>query len=617
VIERTADPERVAQRLQAAPRAPGVYFFKDARGMVIYVGKAANLRQRIGSYFHKGGDERPKVEIMLREIADIEWLVTDNEVEALFLEDVQIKRLQPRYNARLKDDKNYPYLRLDLREAFPRLTVVRRCQPDGARYFGPYYSARAMRLTMRVIHRHFHLRQCKREIGKRIERPCVYHQIGWCLAPCAGKIDREEYHRHVQEAVLLLQGRSGELVERLTRRMEQAAEALEFELAAGLRDSIRAIRQVTARQKIIDPAGGDADLIAIARGDEDDLAVVFHVREGRLIGRSRITMPRPLETGRPATLARFLVRYYAEGRLIPPLILLEELPEEPELLTAALRLRRGRRVELRVPRRGRKRRLLEMAVRDAATHVAFARRSYRADQALEELRELIGAREPPRRIECVDISNISGVFAVGSLAVFQDGRPERGAYRRYKVQLEGTIDDYAMLREVLRRRFARRNRAGWELPDLLVIDGGKGHLSVARELAAELDLQRPALAALAKIRGTRTREGLYLPHADKAIELAPGSPALRLLGRIRDEAHRLAVTYHRLLRSKAMKRSILEEIPGVGPKRSSELLRTLGSLSAVSKASVEELTAVHSIDRETARRIRRFFEGLPEATERA
>jgi excinuclease ABC subunit C len=582
------------------PTASGVYLMKGEEGKVFYVGKAKNLRNRLRSYFSEQGDNRPQIRFLLKRVRDIETIVTDTEKEALILENTLIKKYRPRYNINLRDDKTYLSLRLDPREEFPMLQLVRRVKRDGALYFGPYASSAAVRATLKEIYRIFPLRRHPLKTCRRRSRPCLYYQIGQCSGPCHGKISAADYRRLVEGARALLSGRETEVVESLRRQMAAAADRMAFEEAARLRDQLRAIEQTVERQKVVESGGGDQDVIGLHReGGEVELAILL-VREGKVIDRRSYNLEWRLDEDE--LLSSFLQRFYGREVCIPDRVLLPFLPEDAEVLSEWLGEQRGRKVQVLAPARGARRELVALAARNAEE--SFRERGSRREarqSVLEEIAERLHLSRFPRRIECFDISNVQGRHSVGSMAVLTDGEPDKGAYRHFRIRSVEGSDDYASLFEVLKRRLERGVRED-NLPDFILMDGGKGQLSVLGRVLEELGLKGQIDAAgiaksrvQANVRGKmveRSEERFFLPGRKNPVVLRQGSPALFMLERLRDEAHRFAITHHRKLRRRSSLGSTLEDIPGIGEKRRKTLLRHFGSLKAVKAASLEELRAM-------------------------
>jgi len=602
------------EKWKSLPDSPGVYIFLGEEGEVLYVGKAASLRDRVRSYFQRGSS--PKAWEILHEAVDLDYVVTRNEAEALILEDALIKKHRPRFNTRLRDDKRYPYVKITA-ERFPRVTLVRRPENDGARYFGPFTSSKALRRMLSLAQKLFPLRTCNLDLdsGKRY-RPCLYYHLGKCAGPCAGEVSPEEYRRHVEGVTALLSGRTEELLAELRVRMERAAAAERFEEAAHLRDAIRALERIRERQVVALPESVDLDAVGIALGDRRGYGLVLLVRGGRLIGKEGFPLVVPEGSTSEEVLGEFLDQYYTRTTSVPSEVLIPFAIPEAEALEEYLSSRRGKAV-VRVPARGRRRELVEMAGRNAAFALARAaseEASFPQDEgALEELAEALDLPTRPWRIEAFDISNIRGKEATGSMVVFVGGKPRRDAYRRFRVRISGKPDDYAMMGEVLRRRFshglrelqeARPGGKFSEFPDLVLVDGGRGQLNVALRVLGELGLSGIEVAALAK-----REEEIYRPGHAGPIQLSRDSAALKLLQRLRDEAHRFAVEYHRLLRRKETLASLLDSVPGIGPRRKALLLKHFGSLEELKRASLEELLSLPGLPHSIAHTLYKALHG--------
>ncbi len=601
----------IEAKLKALPTTPGVYLMKDATGDVIYVGKAASLRSRVRSYFQAQAESERRTRSLVAEIDDFEVIQTETESEAFLLEDTLVKRHQPRHNARLRDDKRYPYLKITA-EPYPRVIVVRR-RFDDARYFGPYTSAKAMRATLKLAQKLFPIRTCTLDLPlKTPRRPCLNHHIGRCLGPCAELVGPEEYGATVDRAALLFEGRVTGLITGLRNAMREASDDQRFERAAHLRDQIESLQRSLERQSVVLPDMIDRDVLGLAIGEEQACAQVFLVRGGRLAGRESYHLHVPAETTEEETLSAFLTQYYANTSSVPREILLPLAVDETEQLEAWLTGLRGRRVHVRVPQRGEKRRLVEMASDNARFAMKGERRNEvvqrEAAAALVELAEALSLSVFPQRIEAFDVSNTQGGEATGSMVVFENGRPRRDAYRRFRIQRSGRPDDYAMMAEILIRRFRRglaelsdpsvqRGKFS-ELPDLLLIDGGKGQLSVAVEVLRNANIEGIEAIGLAK-----RHEEVFRPGLSEPLLLAADSPALLLLRRIRDEAHRFAVSYHRKLRARRSLASVLDEIRGIGPRRKSALIQAFGSVARIAHASADEIAEKASVPRNVAERI--------------
>lgn len=625
------------EKLQHLPDRPGVYLFHDAGGEIIYVGKAVSLKNRVRSYFQPGARQSVKVRSLMSRAVDFEYIVTDNEVEALILEANLIKEHRPRYNICLKDDKSYPYLKVTLGEDFPRVFITRRVVRDGSRYFGPYTVVGAVHETLNLLRRLFPFRTCKQKLeaadgperdgagrsaAPPARRPCLNHHIGRCPAPCAGLIGREEYRGLIREICLFLEGRHEDLVRRLKGQMEEAAEKLEFERAARLRDQIRAVEQVLESQKIVSSQAEDRDVIALAREGGESSLMVFFVRGGKLIGREHFLLTDTAGMERGEVTAAFVKQYYHRSEYVPPEILLSEIDaEEMPVIGRWLSGRRGGRVHINVPLRGEKKKLVDMAARNALLALQEARlirqSGQQTAQAPEELARALGLERAPYRMECYDISNTQGTESVGSMVVFEEGRPARDQYRRFKIRTVVGPDDFASLQEVLRRRFTRareeremintgrlstREARFHRLPDLVIIDGGRGQLAAAREVMCGLGFGHIPAFGLAK-----EEELLFAPDRPEPIRLPRDSRALQLVQRLRDEAHRFAVTYHRQLRTRRNLKSLLDEVAGIGPTRRRALLKAFPSLEAMARATPEELAAVPGMNRPVAEAVYRFL----------
>jgi len=595
---------------------------KDARGTVIYVGKAQSLRNRVRSYWQKqtGGGESQLIRSVIERIADLEYTMTDSVSEALLLEINLVKRYRPRYNVRLKDDKSYPFIKITLSEDFPRVERTRKLPADGSRYFGPYASASSVDEAMNLIRRIFPFRTCTLDIHegrKAIERPCLLYHIKRCQAPCVGYIDKAGYRADIAQIERFLEGRQEVVARELTRQMHAASEATEYERAAALRDKVKAIERTMESQKMAAHATTEEDVLGLARQDTQAAVQLFAVRGGKMVGRDVFLLDAPRETDDATVLSGFVLQYYERATSVPPDVLVPALPEDAAELEGFLAARRGAAVRLHVPQRGAKRELLELATRNATETLAREHARWLADKgktlaALEELAGALDLPAAPLRIECYDISNFAGAQSVGSMVVFEDGKPRTGEYRRFRIKEVKGANDYASHQEVLRRRF-KRARTGeegneeelrWLLPDLVVIDGGKGQLSAAKAVLDELGYQDLAVVGLAK-----EREEIFLPGREEPVLLPTISSALYLMQRLRDEAHRFAITYHRSLRAKAATRSVFDDLPGVGPKRRAALLRVFGSAKRVREAPVEQVAAVPGIGPALAARIKAGLDG--------
>ena len=610
--------------LRKLPDRPGVYLMKDTRGEVLYVGKAQSLRSRVRSYWQKqatggGYGDIHRIREVIDRVVDLEYTMTDSVSEALLLEANLIKRYSPRFNIRLKDDKSYPYIKITLADDFPRIERTRKLLNDGSRYFGPYASASSVDESMNLVRRLFPFRTCTIDIrdGERaLQRPCLLFHIKRCQGPCIEAISKDAYRADINQVELFLEGRQETLVRALTDEMRSASERQEYERAGTLRDKVRSIERTMESQKMAAFARTELDLIGLARDGNQAAVQLFVIRNGKLIGRDVFLLDAMREAPDEEVLEGFVLQYYTRATSVPREVYVPtELPGRPDI-EAFLAGRRGSAVRLHVPHRGEKRELMDLARRNATETLAREQARWMADQgktlvALEQLAAALGMSEPPLRIECYDISTFQGRESVGSMVVFEDGKPRTGEYRRFRIRTVEGPNDFASHQEVLRRRF-RRARDGeegteeerrWRLPDLVIVDGGRGQVSAALEVLRELGLGDLPLAGLAK-----EREELFLPGRPDPVILPATSSALYLVQRIRDEAHRFAITYHRNLRAKSAVSSAFDELPGVGPKRRRALLRVFGSLKRVRDAPVEQIAAVPGIGPSLAARIKATLE---------
>ncbi len=599
-------------RIRNFPDLPGVYLMKDASGEVLYVGKAAGLRSRVSSYFRPSGDNRPLIPRLISRVADIEYLVTDSEKEALILENNLIKKHRPRYNVYFRDDKTYSSIRIDPGERFPRPVLARRVRADGALYFGPYVAGRSLKNTLRFLQKVFPFRVCSDNVFRCRSRPCLYHQLDRCPAPCVGRISPEEYRRNIDGLVLFLRGRKREVIASLRRRMKRESEELRYEDAGRTLARIRAIEETLEKQKASRVESRDRDVIALEREGAAAVFQVLTIRSGKMLDGRAVYLDREFPDPAEA-LGSFLAQFYGGGRPLPDEIVIPFAPASPAALEEVFRDRKGRRVILTVPRRGMKSDWLKLAAKNAREALRSRRGRAAPARVLERLEKKLGLRRPPRVIECYDISNLGGREAAGAAAVLRDGEKYPPGYRRYRVAAGPDPDDYAMLAEVLRRRLRRAKREeSW--PDLILVDGGKGQLNAALRVREEEGAGYPDLAALAKDRpspsGRRAGDRVFIPGRKNPVSLRPGSPELLLLARVRDEAHRFAVAYHRRLRRKGGFRSPLDGVEGVGPVLRRRLLERFGSVKGVREAPVEDLCSVRGISRRLAERI---IAGLREA----
>jgi len=617
----TAEKQDFSQRLKATPTKPGVYIMRNANGDILYVGKAASLRHRLRSYFAAGARHERKVRNMMARVFDFEFVLTESESEALILECNLIKEHKPPYNVRLKDDKSYPFIKIDTTEAFPQVYITRKVTDDGAKYFGPFASAYSVRRTLALLKKLFPYRSCTKVITGNDPRPCLDFYIHRCIGPCIGAVDQNQYAGVIDQVVLFLEGKTAAVARDIAKRMRQAAEALEFERASILRDQYRAIEKVNEGQKVLHLTSENADVIAMAPASTEAWVEVFFVRQGKVVGRDNFIMAGTEDNTPGGILSAFVEQFYNASPYVPPRILLQHPLNDVEAIGPWLEQKRQGKVKLYVPQRGEKRKLVEMVAENAVEGLEQlrVRQDERGDMeaAVSELQEALNLPKPPQRIECYDISNIQGTNSVGSMVVLEDGKPKTSHYRRFKVKSVEGIDDYSMMREVLTRRFkriAKENETSsegggtasedtWQIvPDLVLIDGGKGHLGAALQVLLELGVEWIPLASLAK-----ENEELFVPQTPEPIVLPRTSQALFLVQRARDEAHRFAITYHRQRRSKSAVVSAMNGVPGIGPKRRGLLLRKFGSARGVREASVEELAAVPGMTVKLATRLKEYL----------
>jgi excinuclease ABC subunit C len=611
----------LAERLRALPDRPGVYLFKDAAGNILYIGKATSLQHRVRSYF-QGVESHPrKLQLLAAEAADVDYILTESPVQALRWEADLIKRERPRYNVRLRDDKAYPFIRIAVQESWPHVGIVRRVVNDGARYFGPFTDAEAVRTTLDTLNRLFPYIRCRKPITGTDRRACIYYDIKRCVAPCIGAVSQEGYRQLIDNGVAFLEGRHDQALDQLRQEMEDAAEALQFERAAGLRDRIRAAERIIGQQRVVTRGRVHQDILGFARDDGQVCTQVFYIRDGKLRGRDYFLLEGAADERDQDIVTAFLLQHYGAATQFPNDVLVPAMPADRADLEIWLRDQAGHGVRLRVPPRGEARRLVDLAAANAREalerqKVEWLSDAARTTGALLELQEHLQLDSVPERLECYDISNIQGTSAVGSLVVFEQGRPKRSDYKRFRIKTIEGANDFAMLAEVLTRRFKRLrdppdeigdgqngpadSRGSWDrIPDLVIVDGGKGQLSAALAVLEQLDLVAIPVVGLAK-----EREELFLPGRSDPVVLPRGSQSLFLVQRIRDEAHRFAITYHRKVRGKAGLRSVLDELPGVGPKRKRALLLAFGSVSAIKRATVDEIAAVPGMTRRTAQLVK-------------
>jgi len=642
--------EKIQSVLNSLPHKPGIYLMKDAQGTILYVGKAISLYNRVRSYFQESSDLSPKNRSMVAKVDDIEFIVVKNEVEALVLESNYIKQYRPKYNVLLRDDKSYPYIKVSLTEDFPRVYRVRSFQRDGNRYFGPYTNSGAVDSTLDLLNKLFAFRTCRYDAStwapprngeppsgwkqKLLPRPCTQYYIHRCIAPCVAYATREEYDAVIQQVILFLEGKHDEVVKTLQEQMQVAAENLNFEDAARIRDRIKAVERILEKQRVIHTEGqDDQDVIALASGEDETSALVFFFRNGKLVGREFFILQGTRDSSSGEVMSSFLQQFYASSPHVPIEIIVEAEPDDKAVVQSWLKEKRGGTVVITAPKRGEKLRLVEMVKQNAQEvleqqRIKWLTDSQKTQLALEELQEALNLAAPPQRIECYDISNTQGTNSVGAMVVFEAGRPKSSEYRRFKIKTVEGPNDFASHQEMLRRRFRRQtsnniesdvpleDKEGenalqieqevplqheWAMPDLIIIDGGKGQLSAAMEVLQELHIDIPTVG-LAK-----ENEEIFIPGSPDPIILPRSSQGLYMVQRIRDEAHRFGITYHRKLRSDRTFKSVLDEIPGIGPKRKQALMKHYGSVRAISAASIDELAALNGMTRDAAEKVKEYI----------
>ena len=598
----------IAEQLKRLPHRPGVYIYRDVNKKVIYVGKAKDLHNRVRSYFQLPEKLTPKTQSLVEHINDIDFFIASSEQEALIMELNFIKQYRPHYNIMLKDDKSFPYLKIDVNEKWPRIYVTRRFEQDGGRYFGPFSNGGSVKQTLRIIKRLFPMRFCSQDLNKPT-RPCLEYHLGHCLAPCTGNVQPEDYAQVIKEVTLFLEGKRDNVIKELQEKMNHASEATDYENAARIRDQIQSMHQVIEGEKIAAVIRGDEDVIAfVQEGDQAYVQVLF-IRENKLTGREGFLMQGARHEEPSKIMTGFIPQYYSSSTQIPPLLLIQYPVEDKEVLREWLKGKRGGAVEIESPRKGVKKQLIDTAAENARQGLEQIKikeitSGKSVDAALNELETELKLPAPPNRMEAYDISNIQGTSAVGSMVVFEKGKPKTAHYRRFRIKTVEGANDYAMLQEVLRRRFKRGEEAGdtWSIqPDLVLIDGGKGQLNAVREVFDELKVTVP-LASLAK-----ENEEIFLPKRPKPIVLPKSSAGLHLLQQIRDEAHRFAISYFSSLHRKKSFASAMDGIPGVGPRRKSALLRQFGSVQRIREASIDELVAAAGVSSTQAKKIKEYL----------
>ncbi len=614
----------IEEELKKLPAQPGVYLMHDEKDEIIYVGKAISLKNRVRQYFQSSRNKTAKIQQMVSRIARFEYIITDSELEALVLECNLIKEHRPRYNTMLKDDKAYPYIKVTVSEDFPRILFARTMKKDKSRYFGPYTSAGAVKDTIDLIHKLYQIRTCSRNLPRDIgkERPCLNYHIRQCGAPCQGYVSKEAYGESVSQALEFLNGRYDGILKMLEQKMQEASERMDFEKAIEYRDLLSSVKQVAQKQKITSSSTEDRDIIAMARDESDAVVQVFFVREGKLIGRDHFHMSVAVEEDSRQVLTSFVKQFYSGTPFVPRELWLQTPLEDEDVIRRWLEMKRGQKVRIVVPQKGQKERLIELAERNAAMVLSkdkeeLKREELRTTGAMNQIGQMIGLGRL-RRIEAYDISNTSGLESVGSMVVYEDGKPKRSDYRKFKIRSVKGPNDYASMKEVLSRRFSHGLEEARSLeeegvdqalgsftrfPDLILMDGGRGQVNIALEVLKELGLEIP-VCGMVKDDHHRTR-GLY--HNNVEVPMDRHSEAFRLITRIQDEAHRFAIEYHRSLRSKGQVHSVLDEIPDIGPARRKALMRQFQSLEAVKEAGLEELAAVPGMNRKAAESVYRFF----------
>ncbi|KGG80684.1 excinuclease ABC subunit C [Caloranaerobacter azorensis H53214] len=618
----------IDEELKKLPDKPGVYLMKGENGQIIYVGKAVNLKKRVRQYFQASSSKVPKVKAMVKSIAEFEYIITDNEIEALILECNLIKKHKPKYNILLRDDKQYPYIKVTTNEKYPRVIKVRKIEKDKAKYFGPYTSASAVNDTLEIIRNIYPLRNCRKNLDsiKKKERPCLNYFIGKCLGPCQGNVNEEKYMEMVHEVLLFLGGKEDKLMHLIEEKMKNAAKQLDFENAAKYRDQLNSIKHILEKQKIVSSTLIDQDIIGMARGIEDVCIQVFFVRGGKLVGREHFILTDISETTRSEILSSFVKQFYMNSSFIPKEILIETNIQDEELISRWLSQKRGSKVQIKVPVRGEKNLLMEMVRKNAMETLEnqsekIKRKIQLGRAALDELANLLGLDKIPERIEAFDISNIQGVESVGSMVVFQEGQPKKSDYRRFKIKSVSGPNDYKSMEEIIYRRFERGMKEREVMkenemdlgnfsifPDLVMVDGGKGQVNAAKKAIMQFNLNIP-VCGLIKDDFHRTRGIIY---ENKEINISKNSNCFKLITRIQDEAHRFAISYHRSLRNKKLFSSQLDSVKGIGEKRKKALLKFFGSIEKIKNASIEELKSVDGMNIKAAEAVYNYFRKLKE-----
>ena len=612
-------------KLKNLPEKPGVYIMRDKYNEIIYIGKAISLKNRVRQYFQNSKNQHPKVAAMVERITDLEYIITDSELEALILECNLIKKHRPKYNVMLKDDKQYPYIKITIKEDYPRLLIVREIKKDGAKYFGPYTDVTAVNRTIDLLKGLFPIRYCSKNISRAIgkERPCLNYHIKKCIGPCQGNVSKEQYRELIDSVIMMLEGKQEEVLKQLEDKMHQAADNLDFEKAAEIRDNMNSLIKIAEKQKVISSALIDQDIIAFALNESESCIQVFFVRGGKLIGREHFLIEDTKLSDSKEILSSFIKQYYGSDALIPREIILQEEIDEINIIERWLSDKKGGRVKLVVPRRGEKQKLIEMVSRNAEDTLRLLIEKQKNDTektmgACRELKDILELNAVPVRIEAFDISNIQGVLNVGSMIVFEQGKPNNRNYRRFRIKSVEGANDYESMREIIERRFVHGLKEREELeaeekdfelgrfsvfPDLILLDGGVGQVNAVLPVLRELNINIP-VCGMVKDDKHRTRGLIY---NGREIELPKGSKVFRLISAIQEEAHRFAISYHKSLRSKTTVKSALDDIPGIGPARRKALLKSFGSLKNIKKASLEELEKVQGMNRKAAEVVYNFF----------
>ncbi|RKD30108.1 excinuclease ABC subunit UvrC [Thermohalobacter berrensis] len=613
----------IDEELKKLPDEPGVYLMKDEKGQIIYVGKAVSLKKRVRQYFQSSKNKTAKVNAMVKNIHEFEYIITDTEVEALILECNLIKKHKPKYNVLLRDDKQYPYIKVTTNEEYPRVIKTRRIKKDGAKYFGPYTSASAVNDTINIIRNLYPVRTCKKNMGKihRKERPCLNYHIGRCLGPCQGNVSKKEYDEMIKEIIMFLNGKEDKLIEIIEEKMKEASKKLDFESAARYRDQIISLKHVLEKQKVVSTNLVDQDIIGMARGIDEVCVQVFFVRSGKVMGREHFILNNTDEMDRKEVLSSFIKQFYLGSAYVPKEILVEEDFTDKDIIGKWLSEKRGSKVYIKVPKRGEKNKLMEMVRKNALETLKqysdrIKKKMEKIKEVIKELEKLLNLDRLPKRIEAFDISNIQGVESVGSMVVFEDGQPKKSDYRRFKIKSVIGPNDYKSMEEILYRRFKRglkeremikNNEIGIEsfsvFPDLIMVDGGKGQINATQKILDSLNINIP-VCGLVKDDFHNTRGIIY---KNKEIDLSNNSNVFRFITRIQDEAHRFAISYHRSLRDKKVFRSVLDDINGIGKKRKMALLKKFGSVDKIKEADIEELASVEGMNKRAAKSVYNFF----------